>query len=131
MKVSTDNNNLIIVWRDNNFTLPLKWLIFGSKTSQDVDIAVYVPPELIIKMDRHYLELCEQLDKCLVSILKTDKPINSCLVFWDNQKLIWYQKGCIDVITFNNQQQMFQTCPLTGLMDRDVNMKLYLVLSII
>lgn len=133
VNIDTDESNrsyLNIVWKDHSFRFPLKWLIFGSKTSQDVDIAIYVPPELIIKMDRHYLEICEQLDKCLVPILKTNKPINSCLVFWDNQKLIWCQKGGIDeshnsyVLTFDNHQQMLQACPLVGLMERDVNMKI-------
>lgn len=127
MEVSISDDNLIVKWNDYFFKYKLKWIVFGSKDSIDYDVAIYVEYDLINKCIGHYNEICYQLDSLLIPILCTDKPINSCLAFWNDQ-VEWCQKGSVDesnnsyIMTYGNHVQRFDGP--TKLMKRNISRKI-------
>jgi hypothetical protein len=133
---------------------PLEWIIFGSKGSTDIDVAINFPPDLLDENVEFYKLVCFQLDKKLAPILQNtalntdefpenyfDKPLNSCIIHYNNKahQVDWTQKGDPDelnnsiIVTFNNHPQMFQDSPITKHMARDLDSKyarcLYMLLT--
>lgn len=129
MDVLISDKNIIVKYKNHKFEYKLQWIIFGSKTSIDLDIAVYVEPDLINKCIGHYNEICYKLDTLLIPVLLSDKPINSCLAYWTTQ-VEWCQKGPIDesnnayIDTFDNHIQQYDVCPIIKKMNRNVGIKI-------
>lgn len=117
------------------FLFPLLWMIFGSATSTDCDLIVWVPWAFIELKSRPdiYNKMCELLDKLMGPIIGTRKVINSSIGFWEDGVIKWAQKGS-DLGEVNNSikrtfdnhpdLQLLRTCPLTVDLPRDVWFKI-------
>ncbi len=113
-----------------NFSFPLKWIVFGSSLSTDIDVAVYIPPCYITRIKGFETLLCSHLDNELSKVFShlSSKPINTCLAFWCDGKIIWCQKGSIAesnnsyISTFNNHTylQYYSSCPLNIILPRNI-----------
>lgn len=121
MKVLIDDQHLLI----EEFRFEFKYIIFGSKSSQDCDMIVWIPLELTTKPKHWYNQLCFELDRVLSVQLNIAKPMNSCVGHWTD-RLVWTQKGSeiaesnnSIISTFGNHQQMFSECPFNTMLDRD------------
>ena len=127
-------NDININIKNKIMTCPFSYIIFGSKTSIDLDIIVQVPIEFT-QLDLQtnvFNTICEELDELLKTHLNQDKEINSSLGYWTNGVLIWCQKGS-DIAevnnslieTFNNHKQLLTACPITIKLERNVNNKIH------
>lgn len=128
------HRNLIIRIRDDEHEFKFEWMKFGSKTSIDFDIIVYVP-EVFRLYDPHVPKIiCQQLDEILRPYffgLSSSMEINSCLGCWENGQIVWCQKGSIGETnnslkeTFYNHTeiQMYEQCPITVTLPRDLPLK--------
>jgi hypothetical protein len=133
---------------------PLEWIIFGSKGSTDIDVAINFPPNLLDEHVEFYKFACVHFDKIIAPILKDsalnanefpinyfEKPLNSCCIHYNEKthQIDWTQKGDPDELnnsimtTFYNHPQMFDECPITERMERDLDAKyarcLYMMLT--
>lgn len=134
MEVFVNQGNICIK-NVKNYQFPLKYLIFGSKNSLDLDIAIWIPLELVDDAIGKYNQICARLDRALVGFFEKkgiEKKMNSCLVYWENSQVVWSQKGTLGeshnsyVATFNNHRdiQMYNISPLSGFLKRDVAEKI-------
>jgi hypothetical protein len=109
----------------------LEYMTFGSAKSLDCDGIIQVPQKFIdMNFNSHtYNKICEILDNVLMPILGTKKKVNSSIGHWENGQITWSQKGS-DIAEVNNSiistfslhptLQMFEECPLTVMMKRNV-----------
>lgn len=107
---------------ESSFTTSFQYIIFGSPSSKDYDVLVYVPKGVTRRTvpTEQFNMLCNQLDSLLSPFLCKDvvKPINSCLGCWEDGRMIWCQKGWEEEVnncildTFHHHRQMFTQCPL-------------------
>jgi len=79
----------------------LVYIVFGSPSSTDLDVVVWIP-ENLIRYQRMHKIICQRLDKILPQIVKSDKVVdkvaNTCLAHWDLDLaniLLWCQKGSL------------------------------------
>src|SRR3989304_8485368 len=81
---------------ENPIVFPLEWIIFGSKGSTDIDVAINFPPNLLEEHVEFYKLVCVQFDKILAPILQDtslnanefpinyfEKPLNSCCIHYN------------------------------------------------
>lgn len=132
------HNKTVILFYKTLYFFPLSYCIFGSWSSQDYDIILWLPNEVPVSSFPHEVlnKICELLDKQMELILCKDvysrKPINSCLgqlsLFVkddtetkDNDIYVtWSQKGHEEMVnnsilqTFDHHRakQMFSSCTL-------------------
>lgn len=134
------HNNIVILFYINMYMFPLSYCIFGSWSSQDYDVILWLPHEIPVSSFPHEVlnKICELLDKQMELILCKDiqsrKPINSCLgqlslfvkddtEMKDNDIYVtWSQKGHEEMVnnsiaqTFDHHRdsgkQMFSSCPI-------------------
>jgi len=77
-------------------TSKLFYIVFGSLSSTDLDVVVWIPLELTRHTYMHR-PLCLELDKIIYKKDQT-KTVNSCLAYWDlnfPNKLLWCQVGTL------------------------------------
>jgi hypothetical protein len=126
------------------FQFPLVWMVFGSKTSVDCDVIIFVSSEFVQSQPRPDIcnKMCEILNPFLEQIIgkaganektetkiKETKEINCSIGYWHEGEIKWAQKGSdlgevnnSIMATFNNHPslQMISCCPLTVTLKRDV-----------
>lgn len=116
---------------DKILRFPLTWLVFGSVSSLDCDVIVWVPLEFTEMGSGSHVPniICEVLDELLGPIIGTEKEVNSSIGYWAEGELKWAQKGSdlgevnnSIMATFDNHPklQMLEVCPLTKRLERNV-----------
>jgi hypothetical protein len=109
----------------------LGYIVFGSKTSTDYDVLVWVSNEFIgLNLESHILiDICKLFEQCLIPFIGSDKPINASLAHWENGQVTWDHKGTDDAETNNSlmdtfanhlDKQMYKECSITKRLPRDV-----------
>ena len=114
----------------------LEYYVFGSISSTDIDVAINVP-EIVFSLDPHYhTVLCDNLVPELKSIFQDKfndtRPINPCLVHFNNGVIIKCQKGSVDetnnsifhTFSFHLPIQMFTKCPILHTLKRFAPVKI-------
>src|SRR3989304_7714054 len=82
IEIIEENNQIFLTLYilDQKITIPLLWLIVGSKTSIDIDIMVLLTPEIVALLDKKinvYLSLIEELDDILTPYIRKMAIINN------------------------------------------------------
>lgn len=107
--------------------MDLKFQIFGSKTSQDIDCMVFIDKIPEKPHISHILE--EEFNLKIKEFLNTDKKVNSNLAVLSNGVLIDCFKGSWDetnnslFYTYENHEQYFPN-QITKLIKRDIDLKI-------
>lgn len=138
---STDDSNrtkdtiiLSILYKDScvlHHRIPLRYIIFGSETSIDDDILIWIHEDMTSYDSHIYVQWCTQLDSLLHHLFS--KKVNSSMACWDTDGvLVWAQKGSelaetnnSIISTWNNHKQMeiYDSCPLKKMMPREPRIK--------
>ncbi len=107
--------------------MDFKFQIFGSKTSQDIDVIVFV--DTIIDNPYYALEECKVYDKKIAEFLKTDKKVNSHLAIVENGIIKKVLKGTEDEVnnslirTYDLHEQYFPN-HIRAFIQRDIDLKI-------
>ncbi len=107
--------------------MDFKFQIFGSKTSQDIDVIVFV--DTIIDNPYYALEECKVYDKKIAEFLKTDKKVNSNLAIVENGIIKKVLKGTEDEVnnslirTYDLHEQYFPN-HIRAFIQRDIDLKI-------
>ncbi|ARF09483.1 hypothetical protein Indivirus_1_106 [Indivirus ILV1] len=128
MEVSLSNGFLTIAFGKIIFVLPLTWIIFGSATSIDCDVIIFISEAVVENISANDCKkICFELDKLLGPIIGTSKKVNSSLGCWVDGQLVWCQKGSTlnevnnsIIATFANHTQMYSVCPINRFLSRDI-----------
>ena len=119
------------------YIIPFKYVIFGSESSTDIDVGVKLPNYLFdVLFPSHYQTiLCDELSENLKLLfwdnLNVKKPINPCVMYWKKGRIIRFQKGSkgetnnsiISTFQFHSSIQMYDICPLSIWMKRNIPLK--------
>lgn len=118
-------------------TFNLIYIIFGSKTSLDLDIIIWIPKHLTILLPHEYIKTAKIADEKISHILNIDKKVNSCFGHWDiddihnNTNLLWCQKGTIEETNnsiiytyYNHNQNQIISLPFNKLLNRNIKLKI-------
>ena len=103
-----------------------KFQIFGSPSSQDLDVMIFV--DFIPELPNEAHDLCKVFDKELEVLLKPTKIINSNLCVINSAVVTHTHKGTEDEVnnalydTYSYHDQLHQN-QITGLYDRDPYLK--------
>lgn len=101
--------------------------IFGSKSSQDIDVIVFV--DTIIDNPYYALEECKVYNKKIADFLKTEKEINSNLAIIENGIIKKVLKGTEDEVnnslirTYDLHVQYFPN-KISSFIQRDIDLKI-------
>ena len=94
----------------------MRYIIFGSENSLDLDILVWIPNHLTKLPSHEYIKAAKIVD----NIVNSEKSVNSSFGHWDintndtnNSKLLWCQKGSLGetnnsiIYTYKNHEQIY------------------------
>ncbi len=111
------------------------WSTFGSSESIDWDFIIWLPKWCLNSLSNPYVgkKLVKLLEPDIARMVNTDKQPNATLGIVDGGIVIWALKGTIDEV--NNSifltydyhldlQPVDSVCPITRVVDRDVNAKI-------
>jgi hypothetical protein len=108
-------------------TLPFEFQIFGSKSSLDIDVMVFV--DSIDDNPYQEIQRCKIYDNILQEFLNTDKELNTNLAIVKNSRIVKVLKGCEDecnnslMTTYDLHQQQFPN-HIRAFIERDVDLKI-------
>jgi hypothetical protein len=88
------------------------YIVFGSKSSEDCDVIVNIPFDVMNKTTNNMLIFNAELDKILGNIIGTKKEVNSCFGFvktfiYHNFLNLFFQSTCLP-INIASDNQVFQ-----------------------
>ena len=151
MNLEISENKVFMTIFNNEYKFPLEWIIFGSKTSTDIDIMVILPMNVVDAIGkRHniYTSFYRRMDGNLLPHIQNMavwnnknldeyilhngeiKPVNTSCGNIQDGVLIWSVKGSVGesnnsiLATFKNHPQMFSECPIFRKLDRDIDAKI-------
>ena len=114
-----------------------QYVVFGSENSRDLDVLVWIPHELTLIFDNNThlgVQVCKQLPQVLPKeTFKCDDVLDCSLASWNSDGVVtWCQKGTIDetnnavllTFDFHRDLQMFDCCPITMSMIRNIPCKI-------